>query len=124
MIIHTILFVADQEKSTAFYEGLFQISSRLNVPGMTEISLSERHILGLMPAKGIKRLLGQKIAEPQFIPIMPKAELYLRLKNPEEFFTRALKLGAIELSPMQPRDWGHRAAYVFDLDSHVLAFSD
>ena len=32
--------------------------------------------------------------------------------------------GATELSPVEPRGWGHRAGYVLTPDGHVLAFSE
>lgn len=123
MIVHTILYVADQDKSTDFYKQVFAMEPSLHVPGMTEFKLSENHILGLMPEKGIKRLLGNKIPDSFAATGVPRAELYIRVQDPENMFSIALRLGAKELDSIKPRDWGGRAGYVMDHDGHVLAFS-
>lgn len=123
MIVHTILYVADQKKSTEFYSHILGISPTLEVPGMTEFKLSEKHILGLMPEKGIRKLLGDKLPDPKQANGIPRAELYFRVDEPEIILQRAIQRGVKELSPVQPRDWGDRAGYVLDPDGHVLAFA-
>lgn len=123
MIVHTILYVADQEKSRDFYKSILNSAPVLDVPGMTEFKLSEDHVLGLMPEKGIKKLLGEKIPDPTETNGVSRAEIYIRVVNPEAMFNKAIKSGARELSPIQDRDWGERAGYVMDFDGHVLAFS-
>jgi hypothetical protein len=55
-----ILYVIDQQKSTDFYTKLFRINPDLNVPGMTEFKLSANCKLGLMPNKGIAKILSDK----------------------------------------------------------------
>lgn len=124
MIVHTILYVEDQNRSTDFYKALLAMYPSLNVPGMTEFKLSDTHILGLMPKKGIKRLLGDKITNPTQTVGFPNAELYFKIDHPEKLFTLAIDLGAKELSPVKKRDWGDHAGYVLDLDNHVLAFAN
>ena len=124
MIVHTILYVADQNKSTVFYNQVLQMNPQLHVPGMTEYKLSETHILGLMPEKGIKKLLAEKLPDPSQANGVPRAELYFRVDMPESFLRRAVDLGATELSPYQERDWGDRAGYVLDFDGHVLGFAN
>lgn len=125
MILETlfIFFVADQDRSTAFYSAVFGVSPRLNVPGMTEFSLPGGAALGLMPSAGIKRLLGDALPDPQAAAGTPRAELYLRVDDPSAFLRAAVEAGATELSPVQPRDWGDAAGYCLDLDGHVLAFA-
>lgn len=123
MIVHTILYVADQNKSTEFYKQVLGMNPLLHVPGMTEFKLSEMHILGLMPEKGIKKLLEDKIPDTFAGSGVPRAELYIRVEEPEHMFATALKLGAQELDPIRPRDWGGRAGYVMDFDGHILAFA-
>ncbi len=124
MIIHTILYVASQKRSTEFYQSLFQMNPTLDVPGMTEFKLSESHILGIMPEKGIKKLLGDKMPDPETGSGIPRVELYIRVPKPEVLFQLAIKLGAVELSEIRPRDWGDHAGYVMDFDGHVLAFAN
>ncbi len=123
MKAHFIFYVADQAKSAAFYAELLGIEPRLNVPGMTEFELNDGAILGLMPAAGIVRLLGEVMAKAQGSSDTPRAELYLFVDSPQVRFERALAQGAVALSPPMNRDWGHEVAYCFDLDGHVLAFA-
>jgi catechol 2,3-dioxygenase-like lactoylglutathione lyase family enzyme len=117
-----ILYVKDQERSRRFYAAALGAQPELDVPGMTEFRLGEGCVLGLMPEKGIKRLLPA-MPDPGAAQGAPRAELYLRVADPEVFHARALAAGAGELSPLAPRDWGDKAAYSLDPDGHVLAFA-
>lgn len=118
-----ILYVADQGKATAFYRAVFDTAPTLDVPGMTEFTFPNGTILGLMPEAGIKRLLGRAITDPAIGNGTPRAELYLQVDEPAIYLRRAIELGARELSPLIPRDWGDTAGYCADLDGHVLAFA-
>lgn len=123
MTAHFILYVQDQATSTAFYTRVLGQQPRLFVPGMTEFQIGEQAVLGLMPVAGVRRLLGAAIPDPAVAAGIPRAELYLLTPDPDACHLRALTAGAEELSPMAPRDWGHRAAYSLDPDGHVLAFA-
>jgi catechol 2,3-dioxygenase-like lactoylglutathione lyase family enzyme len=120
---HFILYVQDQDRSTRFYQSVLNAKPRLNVPGMTEFELSRSAVLGLMPEAGIKRLLGNKIADPAQANGTPRAELYLLVDDPAACLERALVAGAPLLSPLAPRSWGHEAGYVSDPDGHIVAFA-
>ena len=120
---HFILYVADQERSTAFYAQVLGIAPRLHVPGMTEFALPGGAILGLMPENGIRRLLGDALPDPATANGIPRAELYLVGREPGAYHARALAAGARELRPLLLRNWGHVAAYSLDADGHVLAFA-
>ena len=122
--IHFILYVKDQTQSTAFYTQVLGCQPTLNVPGMTEFALTEDTILGLMPISGIKRLLGDKWPDPERNSGVPRSEIYLLVSQPLDYHRRALEAGAVELSGLQNRDWGHRVAYSLDPDGHVLAFAE
>lgn len=123
MIVHTILYVAEQRRSTDFYKHLLGMDPILDVPGMTEFQLTESHILGLMPESGIKHLLGDQFPDPCRGNGIPRVELYIRVANPESYFARAKEKAAIEVSPIIERNWGERAGYLLDPDGHVIAFS-
>jgi len=123
IIPHLILYVAEQERSAAFYEKVLGFAPRLNVPGMTEFELPGGAVLGLMPVAGIKRLLGEAIPDPGLAEGIPRAELYLVVETPHDYYRRAIDAGARELSPIVIRDWGHEAGYVLDPDGHVVAFA-
>jgi uncharacterized glyoxalase superfamily protein PhnB len=121
--VHLILYVADQQRATAFYAATLSLEPTLNVPGMTEFTIGDRVVLGLMPSAGIKRLLGDRFPDPQLADGIPRAELYLVVSDPESYLARAADSGARILSPLAPRDWGHEAGYVLDPDGHVVAFA-
>lgn len=121
---HFILYVKDQARSTAFYSQVLGAEPSLNVPGMTEFTLSENTVLGLMPVSSINRLIGSKLPEPIQETDAPRSELYLLVRDPLRYHQRAVEAGAIELSGLESRDWEHRVAYSLDPDGHVLAFAE
>jgi len=123
MNINFILYVRDQAKSREFYAIALGKAPQLDVPGMTEFELNTGCVLGLMPEKGIKRLLPD-MPNPESGRGIPRAEVYLTVPDPAVYHARALAAGARELSPMGPRDWGDKAAYSMDLDGHVIAFAE
>ncbi len=118
---HFILYVSDQRESARFWTKVLDRAPTLDVPGMTELPLGDDAVLGLMPERGIERLLSGKIAPSS--STVPRAELYLVVDDPEAFHARAIDAGGRELSPMLARDWGHRASYVLDPDGHDVAFA-
>ena len=120
---HFILYVADQACSTAFYTEALAAEPRLNVPGMTEFVLPGGAVLGLMPERGIRALLGPQLPDPALGRAGARCELYLLVQDPSRCHARALAAGATELSPFLPRNWGHHAANALDPDGHVLAFA-
>ena len=122
MIINFILYVRDQARGRDFYAAALGMAPSLDVPGMTQFNLGPGCVLGLMPEKGIKRLLSG-MPDPEAGGGAPRAEVYLVVDAPGDFHARALGAGAKELSPLGPRDWGDRAAYSLDPDGHVLAFA-
>lgn len=123
MKVHFILYVSDQKRSTAFYSAVLGEAPTLNVQGMTEFTLADGAVLGLMPETGIVNLLGKAIVHPAMARGIPRSEVYLVVENPAAFYARAIQTGARELSPLALRDWGHQAAYCLDPDGHVLAFA-
>jgi len=118
-----ILYINDQQASTDFYTKLFRQNPDLNVPGMTEFRLSETCKLGLMPNKGIAKILSDKMPHPSTGNGIPRCELYLKVNNPEESYRLALSLGAKEISEIKHRDWGDTVGYVSDFDGHIIAFA-
>ena len=120
---HFILYVQDQQNSTAFYTQVLGIEPELNVPGMTEFRLASETILGLMPSTGIERLLGVVVGDAAPAPGAARGELYLVVDDAESYHRRAIEAGGRELSPLSLRDWGHKVAYSMDADGYVLAFA-
>lgn len=120
---HFIFYVANQRKSREFYEKIFAMWPTRDEPGMTEFVLGDGAVLGLMPAAGIKRLLGDGIADPNSANGIPRAELYMRVWYADLYLTRAEAAGGKILSPVKMRDWGEEVGYASDLDGHILAFA-
>ena len=123
MRAHFILYVADQARSTAFYRAVLAREPILDVPGMTEFELADGAVLGLMPESGVRELLGARLPALAAGRGAPEAEVYLVVPSPAAYHERALWEGAVELSPLLPRDWGHVASYCLDLDGHIIAFA-
>lgn len=121
---HFILYVRDQERASSFWRHALACEPALHVPGMTEFSLGQDAVLGLMPAAGIKSLLGDGLPDPEDADGIPRSEVYLVVTEPGSYHERALEAGARELSPLEPRGWGDSAAYSLDPDGHVIAFAE
>jgi hypothetical protein len=106
-----------------FYSELLRQEPCLNVPGMTEFKLSNSCELGLMPEKGIAKILSPKMKRPELGTGIPRCELYLKFDNAEEYHNREIELGAEEISEFQIRDWGDVVGYLADNDRNVIAFT-
>jgi predicted enzyme related to lactoylglutathione lyase len=119
-----ILYVSDQALSATFYKKVLQIEPALDVPGMTEFLLEGKVMIGLMPNDSGARLIGDALPHPAEGKGIPRCEIYLKLKNAQNYVDRAVKAGGILLNPMQERSWGDTTAYVSDPDGHVLAFAE
>ncbi|MBI5211118.1 MAG: VOC family protein [Elusimicrobia bacterium] len=118
-----ILYVKDQASSARFYSRVLAQKPTLDVPGMTEFTLENGFKFGLMSEKGIAGLLGPALPDPSKGSGIPRAEIYIKVADPQAYHQRALDSGAREISPLQPRPWGDRVAYSIDPDGHVLAFA-
>jgi catechol 2,3-dioxygenase-like lactoylglutathione lyase family enzyme len=121
MIAHFILYVDDQQASEQYWTAALDLQPRLSVPGMTEYEVSAGAVIGLMPAAGIRQLLGDRLPDPASASGVPRAEVYLLAADAQEAHDRALAAGGRELAPVEDRPWGHRAGYVLTPDGHVLA---
>ena len=119
-----ILYVRDQTRSREFYADVLGIQATLDVPGMTEFTLSGDSRLGLMPESGIRRLLGDRLPDPASAGGVPRSEVYLIVDDVATYHRRALAAGAVEVSTPALRDWGDVVAYSLDPDGHVLAFAE
>ena len=90
---------------------------------MTEFEISEQSKLGIMPEKGIAKILGENIVHPSTGNGIPRCEIYLYVNSPDDYYERAIKLGAKPLSETLVRDWGDKVAYCSDCDGNILAFA-
>lgn len=123
-LIETILYVNDQEISSRFYQDIFRKAPDLNVPGMTEFHLADNCKIGIMPNKGIAKILAGKTPHPDSGNGIPRCELYLYVEDIHYEFDNAVKSGAKLISPVVDRDWGDKVCYFSDPDGHILAFAE
>lgn len=123
-LIEIILYVNDQEASSVFYERILRRKPDLNVPGMTEFIVSENCKIGLMPNKGIAKILADKTPHPDSGNGIPRCELYLYVDNIQYEFDNAIKSGAKLINPITKMDWGDKVCYFSDPDGHILAFAE
>jgi len=124
MGVNFIIYVADQKASADFYARFLDSAPTLDVPGMTEFTLPGGAVLGLMPIRGIRRLLGDALPGEDWETQTPRCELYLTVSDAAAYFTRAREAGARAVLPVEERDWGHRAGYLLDPDGHVVAVGE
>ena len=117
-----IIYVLDQQKSTAFYQQILQQQPLLNAPGMTEFTINEFTKLGIMPETGIAKILKDETPHPASGNGIPRSEIYLYVDQPLQYYLRAIESGAKPISSLQIRDWGDEVAYCADLDGHIIAF--
>ncbi|CAG0977505.1 lactoylglutathione lyase [Flavobacteriales bacterium] len=118
-----ILYVKDQNSSSLMYEKLLRIKPHLHVPGMTEFMLNEKTKLGLMPESGIAKILSNKTKHPADGNGIPRAEVYLYVKDIQEYYERATELKLTEVSGVEKRSWGDVACYFADPDGHIITFA-
>lgn len=123
-LMETILYVNDQRTSAAFYQKLLRRTPDLDVPGMTEFILSDTCKLGLMPNKGIAKILAGQTPHPDEGNGIPRCELYLYVDDVQAEYEHALHSGAKPISALADRDWGDKACYFADPDGHILAFAE
>jgi predicted enzyme related to lactoylglutathione lyase len=124
MEVEIILYVMNQGISKAFYAKLLGKDPELDVPGMTEFQMSGTCKLGLMPNSGIAGILGNKTPHPDAGIGIPRCELYLKVKDVEMEFEKAVASGALLVSPLKVRDWGDKVGYLADPDGHIIALAE
>lgn len=91
---------------------------------MTEFNLSANCKIGLMPNKGIAKILADKTPHPDSGNGIPRCELYLRVNDVQTEFDNAMRSGAKLISPVMDRNWGDRVCYFSDPDGHIIAFAE
>lgn len=121
--VEIILYVSNQKVSCEFYRKLLRREPVLDVPGMTEFTLSPHCKLGLMPNSGIAKILAGKTPHPSDGNGIPRCELYLHIRDIQREYNHALESGAKLISPIANRDWGDMVCYFSDPDGHILAFA-
>lgn len=118
-----IIYVRDQQRSSEFYRNVFSSEPVLDVPGMTEFELNKYTAIGIMPEKGIAKILGTCVPHPETGSGIPRCEIYLTVENPKMYIERLVSAGGKLISGIELRSWGDETAYGSDPDGHILAFA-
>lgn len=112
-----ILYIADQDRATAFYATVLGAEPTLQVPGMTEFDLGGV-TLGLMPGSDMAELV------PELEPgVGQRCELYLRRAEAERMLALVESAGGRLLAGLSARPWGETVGYALDPDGHVVAIA-
>lgn len=123
-MIEFILYVKDQKESEDFYSKILDKKPVLSVPGMTEFLLAEKVKLGLMPEKGIAKIIHPSMPHPENGNGIPRCELYLHTENIKEEYEKIKSYGIKIVDELKPRDWGDNVFYISDSNGHVVAFAE
>lgn len=118
-----IIFVGNQIKSRDFYKKVFQNEPVLDVEGMTEFKINSHTRLGIMPKSGIDKITGSSYPVSTSNKYTAHCELYIYVDNPEEYYKRAIQVGADAISSLKLMNWGDEVAYCADFDGNIIAFA-
>lgn len=120
---HTILYVADVEKSIQFYEQVFGYACKFITPekdygevnsGETVISFAVHALAKTNLSEGYQE---SKVEGKPF-----GIELGFITEDVETLFAKALEHGAVKLEDPVQKPWGQTVAYAKDPDGFLLEF--
>jgi lactoylglutathione lyase len=112
---YVILFVADLERSVAFYRDVVGLELRLAGDGYVEFA-TQGAKFGLYDRNRLAELTGQG-SEP---PGAPGGEVVLLVEDVDAEAARLRAAGAAILSGPVDRVWGHRTLHLADPDGFVV----
>jgi lactoylglutathione lyase len=116
---YVILFVADLERSVAFYRDVVGLPFRLQGDGYVEFA-TQGAKFGLYDRNRLGELTGQG-PEP---PDRPGGEVVLLVEDVDAEAARLRAAGAAILSGPVDRAWGHRTVHVLDPDGFVVELAE
>jgi lactoylglutathione lyase len=116
---YVILFVADLERSVAFYRDVVGLPFRLQGDGYVEFATKGAKF-GLYDRNRLEELTGQG-PEP---PDRPGGEVVLLVEDVDAEAARLRAAGAAILSGPVDRAWGHRTVHVLDPDGFVVELAE
>jgi lactoylglutathione lyase len=116
---YVILFVADLERSVAFYRDVIGLPFKLQGDGYVEFA-TEGTRFGLYDRNRLGELTGQG-AE---LPRSPGGEVVLLVEDVDAEAERLRGAGATILKGPVDRAWGHRTLHVEDPDGFVVELAE
>jgi lactoylglutathione lyase len=116
---YVILFVADLERSVAFYRDVLGLPFRLQGDGYVEFA-TQGAKFGLYDRNRLGELTGQGTAQPA----EPGGEVVFLVEDVDAEAGRLRAAGATILSGPVDRPWGHRTLHVEDPDGFVVELAE
>jgi lactoylglutathione lyase len=112
---YVILFVADLERSVAFYRDVIGLPFKLHGDGYVEFATRGTRF-GLYDRDRLEELTGQGTERPQ----SPGGEVVFLVEDVDAEAARLRAAGAPILRGPVDRAWGHRTLHVLDPDGFVV----
>ena len=112
---YVILFVADLERSVAFYRDVLGLPFKLQGDGYVEFA-TQGAKFGLYDRNRLGELTGQGTGRP----VEPGGEVVFLVGDVDAEAERLRAAGATILSGPVDRPWGHRTLHVEDPDGFVV----
>jgi lactoylglutathione lyase len=116
---YVILFVADLERSVAFYRDVIGLPFKLQGEGYVEFA-TEGTKFGLYDRNRLDELTGQGAD----LPRSPGGEVVLLVEDVDAEAERLRGAGATILKGPVDRAWGHRTLHVEDPDGFVVELAE
>jgi lactoylglutathione lyase len=116
---YVILFVADLERSVAFYRDVIGLPFKLQGDGYVEFA-TEGTKFGLYDRNRLDELTGQGAD----LPRSPGGEVVLLVEDVDAEAERLRGAGATILKGPVDRAWGHRTLHVEDPDGFVVELAE
>ena len=116
---YVILFVADLERSLAFYRDVLGVPFKLEGDGYLEFATQGAR-LGLYDRNRLGELTGQGPELPQ----RPGGEVVFLVEDVDAEAARLRAVGAVILSGPVDRPWGHRTLHLEDPDGFVVELAE
>jgi lactoylglutathione lyase len=112
---YVILFVADLERSVAFYRDVIGLPFKLQGDGYVEFATQGARF-GLYDRNRLGELTGQATGRP----VEPGGEVVFLVEDVDAEAERLRAAGATILKGPLDRPWGHRTLHVGDPDGFVV----
>ena len=116
---YVILFVADLERSVAFYRDVIGLPFKLQGDGYVEFATQGRRF-GLYDRNRLGELTGQGRSRPG----EPGGEVVFLVEDVDAEAERLRAAGAAILKGPVDRAWGHRTLHVEDPDGFVVELAE
>ncbi len=118
-VSHVIMFVADLERSIAFYRDLLGLRPRFAEHGYAEFDTGGTRF-ALYERSRVPGLVRRRW-EP---PAAPGSEVVFEVEDAAAEAERVRRAGVEVLAGPVDRPWGHRTVHLLDPDGHLLELAE